>query len=147
MGYTIATILEYLMAFCVITLSAIMINLGIGLFFLGLSTTKDLENNLHLLIESKIFTKGNQLQALQQLAHFCRFHSISKKLDMLKYCNVYKLKVFFFCRIVNGFSILFQPVLMVLFLWCNLSISGIMLMIQIQIVKCNDLLIGIMMNS
>lgn len=69
-----------------------MINLGIGIYLFAISLSKDLKNDLHSFNESKIFIEGDQMQAIQQLVHFCHFHSISKRLDKLEYIVHYKLK-------------------------------------------------------
>lgn len=92
-GYSIATILQYLMAFYLVFSTAIMINLGIGAYLLGMSLANDLKCDLHSFIDSKISTEGNQMHALQQLAHFCHFHSIAKRLNRPKSAlNYYKVK-------------------------------------------------------
>lgn len=80
------------MAFYLIFSTAIMINLGIGVYLMGMSLTEDQNCDLRSFIESKIFTEGNRMQALQQLALFCHFHSMSKRLDRPKLSGNYKLK-------------------------------------------------------
>lgn len=67
------------MAIYLVFSTAVMINLGIGIYLLTISLSADLMGDLNSFIESKPFSGGDEMQALKQVAHFCRFHSISKR--------------------------------------------------------------------
>lgn len=78
-GYILAFMLQYIMAFYLIFSTATMINLGIGTYLLATSLSNDLLADLHHFIECKLFSEGNKIQALKQIANFCRMHSTSKR--------------------------------------------------------------------
>lgn len=118
-GYLIACVLEYTMVSYVFYFIACIISLAIGSFVMLLGLINDLNDNLKTINEN-VKTNGTHFQTVCQLYEFVQFHSEAKQLST-RLSNRYLVRKFkiskiisnFILRLVQDFSAIFQPILMV----------------------------------
>lgn len=134
-GYLIGVISEYVIfgyEYCVIACS---LALGMGIFWFAISVTKEIQHTLHSINRK---TRANKLRPNQMKILFMEFihaHAAIKRYAFQSFeqrKNVSSTIVDF--RVLRNVSNIFQPILMSLFTWSLLAISGALLMIQVELV-------------
>lgn len=79
-GYVLAVILQFFMLRYILLFSASLLSMVVGFFFMTISLTKDIENELRLINDcAKI--KNHRSKAMKQLCKFIEFHSTLKQLS------------------------------------------------------------------
>lgn len=110
---------------------------GIGLFWFSVALSKDMKYSLNS-VKPKKKTKDMELEILKKLSKFIRIHNLSKQLSEIN-LNIQRLpknyETFLNHRKIEGFSVLMQPLFMVLFTWSILSICFSMLMFRMHLVR------------
>ena len=145
-----AVILEYTITGYGYFIIASTFSLGIGICWLPISSTKEIQHILHLIKKKITRPNANQSNEMKILfAEFIDTHATMKQLSTLDIFNekILTKSVFFFWlivydfvlslefRVVSDFSDIFQPIIMSLFTWSLLAISGVAFIFQEQIVK------------
>lgn len=142
MGYSIAIILEYIILAYEYLLDACTLALGCGAFLFAISISKEIKRILRS-ISQQTQTKENQLRELKTFfAEYISTHGLVKQLSIISIFKKYarmalsRIKAMnSFFRVEHDFSDIFQPIIMSLFTWSLLAISGAMLIFQMEIVE------------
>lgn len=136
-GFFVATILQYFIAKYFLSCVAILVAIAINSYFIVVAVAQNLRDDLESIGENAK-NISDRTKMIKHISNFTRFHSYSKQLS--DFC-VYSLhietnpKIFFmYFRLIDDFVGIFQPVFMVEFTWCLATISGTMLMFQVEIV-------------
>lgn len=114
---------------------------GIGGYLIAFSMTKDIKKQRLNSMRENIRAKRSQLDLLTQLNNFIRYITDLKQWVL---CNPFLFGITFpprkiycvpFCRLINDFMDIYQPIMMLIFAFSLLSLCGCMLIIQMELVK------------
>lgn len=108
----------------------------------------DLNDNLTGINET-VENYRNRFKIMCQLCDFVHFHSAAKQLSaqlielalvnlifsLFRFCSFFLGEIHFRFRLVQDFSTIFQPILMLHFLWCISALCAALLILQIAIVS------------
>lgn len=130
-----------------VAIIACVLGLAIGSFLYGMALSKDIKMSLFY-INRNARAEGDQSILLEQIVEFLQLHSSSKQLSKIRMNNKSTiflfLKIYLVClstihRSIGTFSDLFQHFITMQFVWNLVTISGALLMIQIQMVEYRTL--------
>lgn len=140
-GFTTAITLQYIAVSYLLHVTACVLSIGVGAYIFAIATTKEIEravNDFNIVAKGRT-TAANHAFLMSQFSVFIDAHSTVKQLSKLflkaQTANASSKQFQCIFRIATNFSDVFQPIFMVLFSWCIIAISGLMLLIQIEIVK------------
>lgn len=139
LGYLIAIAVQYVVVAYECFAGACSLSLGIGLYWFVNSASKDFQRFLPSINDRADESPSNELKML--FIEFVDAHVIIKQLSIVAIQSPIetenidiKIKFDFF-RVINNFSDLFQPIVMMICTWSLLSISSAMLIIHEQMVE------------
>lgn len=123
------------------------LSVGVGAYWFTVSVIKEIRQISHS-INKKAHTNKNQLNEFKILftEHIQSHAAINKlskeliELNILQLVRIENIEMRAFFRVTNDFSDIFQPIIVSLFIWSLLAISGAMFMIQLEIVNYTLLL-------
>lgn len=140
MGYLVAVSFQFIaFSYCFRIVSCGTF-FGFGCSLLALSSIDKIIKDELKFIDENAKIQQNYLLALNRISDYVEDHHNIKRFvcfgSVLPNLSIkyYKVHAIFF-RIADDFAHLYEPVHLVLFLWSLTSICGIMLLIQMQIVK------------
>lgn len=130
----IAGPLEYVVSWYHLCFISCLATLGFGAFLFEISVSNLTRNSLNA-INKSLKDERNQLDAVKQVDAFIQVHSIAKQLGKSIACKQSSINANFCFSLVFDFSEIFQPIIMLNFMWFILAICAALLMIQIGIVE------------
>lgn len=138
-GYTIAIAIQSTVLFHNMHFTSSMANFGIGSFLSAIALTKDLKYTLCRINESAK-KKRNPTLAIENFSDFIELESTAKRLSQENHSLILVLvilfKIKFICfRLIDTFSELYEPMIVVLFLWSLISISSALFLFQMEMVE------------
>lgn len=96
LGYSVASILQFLFTSCIFTITAVCVAVGLGTFLLAISLTKDIQNDF-ILINKNAKSKRKRGHALKQLSELIQYHASAKQLSepLLFELHLYSMQEYF----------------------------------------------------
>lgn len=138
-GFLIAIVIQYTMISYASMIGACVIAFALGFYLYTIAMTKCIKGSLFS-INRNAQLKIKRKCIFKQLVEFIEFHSKVKQLSVLlkffdkifwKLLTSYSLIISF----ISDFSDFFQHFLTLLFIWSLITICGVLLKIQIDVVK------------
>lgn len=136
LGYLVVMASVQIEVFYMMLIAACVIALGVGAYLYVVASCKCIKGSLFAIGRS-----GNRNNFFDQFNEFIQFHTRVKQLSR-KWCAISNLQtaltkgVSIFHRWISMYAGIIQAFISILFVWSLVTISGELLMLQIQIVKC-----------
>lgn len=142
LGFSVAIAIQYTMMSYAAMIGACIIAFAFGFYLYTTAMTKCIQGSLFH-INRSAQSKNNRKNIHEQLAEFIRFHSRVKQLSFTENFDKFYLENYLHWiwnvdqsnSYVSNFSDFFQHFLTLLFGWSLVTICGVLLKIQVDIVK------------
>lgn len=136
-GYLLAIVIEFLVAFCVLSFIACFSTFAFGSFMFALSFAKDLIAEVNS-INKCMRTGKSETKILKRFVKSIALHADMKQLSVRVHCSQKAHLNFehFTCRLIKYFSEIYETTVAVVFFGSIVTICTALSFLQLELVQC-----------